>query len=258
MKLLLPKNIYSKMLASVISDHENLDIVFKESSLITNELENNHDAVGLIPSVDLINHRSFFVSSKIGISFDGALSNAYFYLSQKDERALGKILLRGDVSLNEIILTKILFSEKFSSDIEVSLDIKSDPQTDQNVLVVGDENFAKWEFENGISFADQIADIIDLPYVNFILSSYNKNMLTEVENMFANVDDKINDNLERTLTELKYGMSTKLLIKENIGAVYFEITENEIDALMELYKLIYYHGIIEDMFDLNMTDSAKV
>ncbi|NMB80907.1 MAG: hypothetical protein GYA14_03730 [Ignavibacteria bacterium] len=250
MKLFLPPNIYAGILKSFLKQYKELDIEIKESSLLSNELENDKDAVALIPSMDLINHREVFVSGKAGISFDGTLSNAYFYLTDNSQRTLGNIYIRGDVSVNEIILTKILFEERFSAEVEITLDTHKDPTNTQNTLVVGIENFTNWDYNSSISFSDQMADLLDLPYVNFIFASYNKGNLSRLESFFNGVDASVEENISELLNDLSLSEEIKNYVQSNLGSVYFEMTSNESEALNEMIKLVYYHGIIEDIFDV--------
>lgn len=253
MKIFMPSNIYADIIASVLKKHDDLEIITTGSSLISRELESDQNAVGLIPSLDLINHREFIVSSKTGISFDGALSNSFFYLTESSERTLGTVSVRGDVSLNEIILTKILFEERFSSKVEIALDTNKEPDKEENTLVVGSENFRLWDIEKGISFSDQMADVLDLPYVNFIFASMNKNSLAKIENFTKEIDEIIQDDLQNILNSLNYSDNVKNLVRDNFGTVYYQITSNESESLNEMIKLVYYHGIIDDIFEVKFS-----
>lgn len=250
MKLFMPSNIYSKILKTFLEKNDQLEIILKESSLLSKELENDREAVALIPSLDLINHRELFVSGKSGISFDGTLSNSYFYLTENEERTLGKILLRGDVSLNEIILTKILFEERFSSEVEIALDTHKEPDGSQNTLVVGNENYSLWDYNSSISFSDQMAELLDFPYVNFIFASNSRDALENLEAKLLDIDTFIEENIDVILDSIITTEELKLYVKENLGSVYFEMTSNETEALSEMIKLVYYHGILDDMFDV--------
>jgi hypothetical protein len=250
MKLFMPSNIYSKILISFLEKNNQHEIILKDSSLLSKELENDREAVALIPSLDLINHRELFVSGKSGISFDGTLSNSYFYLTENEERTLGKILLRGDVSLNEIILTKILFEERFSSEVEIVLDTHKVPDGSQNTLVVGDENFSLWDYNSSISFSDQLAELLDFPYVNFIFVSSSREALAKLETTLLDIDTFFEENIDVILDGINTTEEIKLYVKENLGSVYFEMTSNEKEALNEMVKLVYYHGILDDIFEI--------
>lgn len=250
MNLYLPKNIFSSIFESNIPENADIKIIKKESALLTKQLFNDPDAIALIPSLELLNHEDLLVSSKLSFSFDGNLSYSYMYFTE-NERMVDKIFMRADVTVNEVILTKILFSERYSIYPEITLDTSIQKQPEKDYVVSGDENFTSWNFEHGISFADEISDLIDLPYVNFIFASQNKNSLENFNNLFNEVDAKVEDNIDNILHPLSYSENVKSFIKENLGSIYFELTQNEIEALKELVKLTYYHEIIDDLFDIN-------
>lgn len=249
MKLILPKNIYTAILSAVLPNDCGIELFYVESSLASKELEHNTSAVAMIPTLDLINHKDLFVSSKHGLSFDGALSNSYFYFPE-GERNLERIFLRGDISLNEIILTKILFSERFSSQVELVLDTGKEKTSDKNYIVVGDENFNSWNFNKGISLADEIADMIEFPHVNYLFASHDKDAIENFNKLIENVDEKIDEQIENILSPLAYTPETKEFITNNLNSVYFDLTSNEITAVSELIKLLFYHGIVDDVLDV--------
>ncbi len=248
MKLIAPKNFFTSVFAAALNKNE-FELFFVEASLIGKELEYNTSAIGLIPSLDLINHRNLFVSSKYAVSFDGMLSNSFFYFHE-NERRFEKITLCGDVSLNDIILTKILFSERFSSQAEITLDTGNAPTKGKDYLVVGDENYSMWDFKNGISFSDQVAEMLDFPYVNYVFASPDKEALSNFNNLIGNVDQTIEEKIDDIIKHISLNEEAKLFFKENIDSVYYEMTSNETEGLNELIKLLFYHGIIEDMFDI--------
>lgn len=247
MKLFLPNNIFTSILINHLP--KEIDIEFKSSPLLAKELEYNTQAISLIPSIDLINHRSFFVSSKIAISFDGLLSTSYFYFYE-NQKSFDKIFLKGDVSINEFILSKIIFNEKYSSNIELILDTKNEKLRNQNYIICGDENFTNSYFEKGISFADDISEFLNLPYVNYLFVSQDKEELISFQNKFTDLDFKIENYLKSNLDLINLDGNAKNFIINNFGSVYYEMTENEQDAINELIKLVYYHGIVDDMFDI--------
>lgn len=153
--------------------------------MICNELQNDASAIGLIPSLDIFKHRELYISSKLGLSFDGVLSNTYIYF-QPDQLGFTNLFLRGDVSTNEIILSKILFSERYSQDVNIVLDTAEFDLDNNNYIVVGNENLDYNPIDKGISFADQVASLIDYPYVNFIWASKSEETCWSFSNHFRN------------------------------------------------------------------------
>jgi len=249
MKLFLPNNIYSSLFESVIPKDLGIEIIKTESALLAKHLESNTSALALVPSLELINHRAFFVSSKAALTFDGILSNSYFYF-MKGEREIRNIFMRGDLSINEVILSKILFNERYSSNVEFNIDIKKEINKEKDYLIVGNENLSLMNFKEGISFSDQVAETINLPYVNYIIASKDKEQLEKLNKSLDDIDFVIEDNITNLISKLELSEEIEQLVIENINSVYFELTPNEIDAVNELIKLLYYHGIVDDMFDV--------
>ena len=85
-------------------------ISYHPSSMLSKELEKNTDAIALVPVMDLINHKDFFISSKLGISFENLLCNSYLYYNS-DEKIFKDLFLFGDISSQEVILSRIIFKE---------------------------------------------------------------------------------------------------------------------------------------------------
>ncbi len=249
MKLILPKNVFSAILKEQLPQGYLTEISYQESSLICKSLEYNTSAVALIPSLELVNHRNLFVSKKVALSFDGVLSNSYFYFIE-GEKKFQKIYLRGDISLNEILLSKILFAEKFSSQIEITLDTNKTAEKGRDYIIVGDENFHSWNYQSAISLADEVSEMIDFPYVNFVFASQDKEALEKFNEQINPVDERIENDILNIVNRETVPEQAKKFIVENIGSIYFDMTDNEENAVNELIKLIFYHGIIDDMFDV--------
>jgi len=249
MKIILPKNIFSSILVSELQKNEGFEISYKESSLISKDLEFNTSAIALIPTIDLINHRNLFVSNKLALAFDGALSNSYFHFVE-GEKKIEKIYLRGDVSLNEILLTKILFSERYSANLEIALDPSKIAEKGKDFLVVGDENFTSWDFQNALSLADEASELMEFPYVNYVFASPDREALQKFNESVYAVDPIIEDRIEKIIDSSILGTEAKSFITQNIGSLYFDMTDNEVNAVNELIRLVFFHGIIDDMFDV--------
>jgi len=249
MKLIIPNNFFSTLFVLSLDKGFRPDIEVKESSLISNELNTYPNSIGIIPSLDLIKNSELFISSKLGISFDGSLGNSYLYFQGADE--INEIHLRGDISSNEVILSKIAFLERYNIEPAISLESADlDRNNLFNYHIVGSENWTTHLFDKGTSFNDQVIEIIDSPYVNFLFASKNEKILKEFENRTSSISSVIIDKLEENLNQINLGDSVSKLIKEEISSVYFNITQIEKDGLQQLLELVYYHKIINDLFDV--------
>lgn len=122
MKLHIPNNIFATLFVLSIKEKNRPEIRVNPSSLIVSELLSNETAVGLIPSLDIIDNRELIISAKFGLAFEGLLSNSYLYYFNKNTE-VKKILLRGDISKNEVILSKIFFKERYDLQPEILLDV---------------------------------------------------------------------------------------------------------------------------------------
>ena len=249
MKIIIPSNIYSAIFALTLNDEQKSTVISKPSSLISKELETGHADIALIPSLDLINNREFFISRKFGISFDGYLSNSYLYFkpSQNDFKDL---LVQGDVSANEIILSKIIFSEMYDSQVDIKLDTADVNMDASNYLICGDDNFKNIFFNKGLSFSDEVAELLDFPYTHYLLASKDKSLLEEFTETLENLDKRIEDNIGKYLQTLNHKSEVQDIIKENMNTVYYELTDNETEGLNELLRLPYFHGIMEEVVEI--------
>jgi hypothetical protein len=63
MNIILPDNIFARIISSCIPDRTAKQISFIPSSQITQKIINEDSAIGLIPVMDLLNHKDLFVSS---------------------------------------------------------------------------------------------------------------------------------------------------------------------------------------------------
>ena len=253
MNIVIPQNIFSAIFALSLPDKLKDKILIKESSLIAKHLEENKNDIALLPSFDLLKHPELFISKKVAISFDGMLSNAYLYFVP-EQTTFNKILLRGDLSSNDLILSKLLFPEQFGVEPEFAIDVNPIDFQSSNYLVVGMENESFPLTQNGMSFSDQVAEMIDFPYVNFVLASHDKDLVIEIENELENLDELISNKLTEIVAKLKLDGKLESFISENFHSIRYQLSENEIEGLKELLKLPYYHGMVEDLVDIKFAN----
>ena len=251
MKLLIPQSIYSAIFAMTLNDEMQSSTIVKPASMIAQELENSTDAIGLMPSCDLYKHKNLFVSRRGAVSFDGVLSNSYIYFSPEQEK-FDDIYLRGDISTNEIILSKILFAERYETDVNVNLDTSTGKPdfSERNYIIAGNENLDYEPFEAAMSYSDQISALLDAPYVNFVFASNNESLLADFNANFENIDQTVEDNIVQFLEKVDLVESLRQKIISGLNSVYYEMTEVEAESLNDLLRLPFYKGIFKDIIDV--------
>ena len=255
MNIILPKSIYTAIFAMALPIELKKKVIIKESSLIASWLAENKSDIGFLPSLDLLKHNELFVSKKFGISFEGTLSNAYFYFVP-EQKTFNKILVRGDLSSNDLILSKILFPELFGIEPEFTIDSGEIDFSTNNYLISGIENEVFPIIQNGISAAEQIIDLIDFPYVNFVVASQNEESIKSFEKEIENIDDEIEKNIKDIIPKLKLDVTLGNYINNNFHSVYYKLEENDVNGLTELIKLPYYHGIVDEIIDIKFVENS--
>lgn len=249
MEILLPDNIFARILSSVFTEKELIKLHLFPSGLLSKKIGEIKNSVGLIPTMDLLNHKDFFVSQSVGISFDESICNSYLYFNN-EEQDLKEITLAGDVSTNEAVLTKILFSENYGIDVHLSFEKPNAASLNKNRILVGDRNFSSGNFESGISFAEEIIELISAPYINFIFVSESEEALKKFHSKYQNIISSLNptevfENSNETITT-----SSKNYFIENLQHVVFSFDEQDLEGIKQLLLLPYFHGIIKDMIDV--------
>src|SRR4030065_1700286 len=247
-KFYLPRNIFSQILLSEIEDKSGVEFEFVPSSLIVKRISNEKDSVGLIPTMDLISNNDLFVSSEIGISFDALLSNAYIHFKEEQE-TIDELFLRGDVTSNEVILSKILFKEFYDVEIKATLLNREVTDFKDNILITGDENYEKEIFLNGLSFAEEIIELINAPYVNFVLAGQPEESIKEINSKYKSSFNKGHaDNFDNLFPD--FPQTSLDFLSVNIQHLVIDFDEQDREGIKQLMQMPYFHGMIKDIIDV--------
>jgi hypothetical protein len=247
-KLILPKNTFTKIFLSELNLDDSIAVEFQPAAVIAKKLMQEENSIGLIPTLDVLTNKDLFISSKMGLSFNALLSNSYIHFKEGQE-TLEQVFLKGDVTTNEIILSKILFKEFYDVDVTPILVKDENAHINDNTLIVGDENYEKELFLNGLSFAEEIIELLDAPYVNFILAGSSEKSLKEFTDKHR--DNLLNGHTEDYADLLKGITQTSLdFISINIQHIVFDLEDQDLEGIKSLLQLPYFHGIVKDMIDI--------
>ncbi len=247
-KLFLPQNFYANLFLTELNPDHDIEVIYLPAALISKKIAEDENSIGIIPTLDLLTFKDLFVSSRIGISFNALLSNSYLFFNE-DHETIDEISLVGDVTANEIILSKILFREFYDLDINPKLITDDSTLIQKSLIVVGDKNFQDEIFINGLSFSEEIIEMINAPYINFALAGSSEKLLnsfvTQHENKFV-------DGHEESLTKTETGFPelSKDFIAVNIQHVVFDFENQDLEGIKTLLQMPYYHGIVKELIDL--------
>jgi hypothetical protein len=255
MNLYFPNNIFTKVLTSCFTEDLKSKVKYLPSVQITQSILNNTYSIGLIPVMDLLRHNDLFVSSKYGISFEESLCNSYIYYNS-NEKEIKKLALAGDVSSQEVILSKILFKEMYGTDIEIEILTSLDKAEEKNVLIVGDENFKEERFKKGISFSEVFVDAFSLPLVNYIFVSFDKEALETFAKNLQGIETFIYSRFEESREVSSFGgdlsRENGIPLREEAGisSVVFKFDEQDREGIEQMLRLPYFHGIVKDIVEV--------
>lgn len=248
MKILLPKNIFTELIENAVSQKLKDKLIFKPASLITSEIQKTENSAGLIPTMDLIKNIELFISGKYGISFEGSLCNSYIYFNP-GQKKFDEINLFGDISSTEAILSKILFKELYDSDIQIQIATDENKMRDRNFIITGDVNFKNDRFFSGISFSEEIIELLSLPFVNYVFASKEKQIIEELNKTLKGLSQIIYQKVEEGEFGKNLSLKSKDYFRSNISSVVIDFVQNDIDGIAQLIRLPYFHGIINEIIE---------
>ncbi|MGD8306031.1 MAG: hypothetical protein PVF17_05205 [Ignavibacteria bacterium] len=246
MEIFFPDNIFAHSLATHLNKQKQNKITFISSALLSKKMNDTSESIALIPTMELITNQDLFVSRSIGIAFEGTMSNSYIYFNTEREQ-ISEVQLAGDVSSIDVVMCKILFSELYDTNVELKISAMNDDLEDQTHIIVGDQNFKNRKYKNGISFAEQIVDLISAPYINYILASRNEELLKNYSDDTLPIIKEFALGESEHLDELD---ESKNFIIENSQSVIYCLEEQDIIGINELIRLPFYHGILKELFEV--------
>jgi hypothetical protein len=248
MKAYFPENIFTRVLLNSLKEEERKKTSFRTSSLLSQTINLEENSVALVPTLDIITHPEFYLSVSVGISFDASLCNSFIYY-QPDSEEIEKINLAGDISSMDVILLKIFFKELYNSEPEIKLQTNLPDKTFENYFISGDENFRKGRYEKGISFSEEMIEMISAPYANFILASKDKKLIEDYSKVLLNAIELID---YRSDSKFDFNTDSQKFIKNNMISVVYNFSEQDIVGIKELVQLTYFHGYTKEIVDLKL------
>ncbi len=253
MNILLPHNIFTTLLAQALPETLHHTLAYKNASLLGKALEERKADIVLLPVTDLLQHKDFFVSSRRGISFDGPLSNAYFYFAPEQQH-IHKVVLAGDVSGTEVLCTKILLRELYNEEAEITISTTKTESSQSTLLLSGDLNLENNRFFSGMNMTEEIMDVIDLPFVHYIFAANDEEKLKEFEKLTEGIESKIYSAVEQDDWEFRLTQDARDFYRTNISHVVYELDEQDKEGIRQILRLPYFHTLVDDLVDIKFTD----
>ncbi len=247
MKIFFPNNVFSKILYNNLPEEDRKLISFKESAALSMEVRKDSSSIALMPVSDIITNKEFFISSSLGISFVESLCNSYIYYNSEEE-TINEFKLAGDISTVEAVIGFIFFKENYELDLKMNIALDDNELVSSNHILTGDKNFIDEKYEKGISFAEEIIELISAPFVNYVFASGDDKNLKKYSNRFSEAMKDLNP--QDIKIPGNFSDETKSFIKENLHTVIYNLDKQDREGIRQAVSLPYYHGIIKDMIDI--------
>lgn len=242
MKIYSPDNFFTKLIFS----GSGKELSYIPSSLITTEVLKDDSSVGLIPVTDLIKNNSLYVSKKFGLSFEGILCNSYIYFN--DPENVRDFTLAGDISSVEALLTKIIFKELYDTDVNLQL-VAGEPEGKSNLIVAGDMNFFNGIYTEGISFAEEMLEVLNFPFVHYVFASQKEENIIqfekEAEEYLSNFDSTVESKIEENIPP-----NARDYFLTNISSIIVNLDEQDLEGISQIIRLPYYYGLVKDIIEV--------
>lgn len=245
MKIISPDNLFAKLFFHNFEKGIKDNLRYISSSLIIAELIKSDNSVGLIPVTDLIPNKELYISRSFGLSFEGGISNSYIYYGSKNKNVT-ELILSGDVSSCEVILSRLLFKELYNTELNIILSTDSELETGKDYIIAGDKNFKEDQFVKGFGFAEEIVELINLPYVNYVFASKSPDLLIEFNSFAVDPVNKFLENPDDAIKEI-IPDNMQEFFTANLSTLIFKFDEQDIEGIEQLLMLPYFHGIIKDI-----------
>lgn len=250
MNIYFPNNIFTRLITASLPGRLAEGVKYLPGAMVTGEILKDESSVGLIPTFDLIKHKELFVSRTFGISFESHLCNSYLYFPSRGKN-IENIYLAGDVTSNEAVGAKLILKELYSSEVELNLLNDINESEGKNVLLVGDDNFSGGKFAAGLSFAEEITEVLSLPYVNYLLVSADRSLLEKLHPSVDDVQARIYDIAEEDHFEVRFPETVREKIRGGLSSFICKLDDQDLEGIEQLLRLPFFHEIIQDIIEVN-------
>ncbi|MGD1006499.1 MAG: hypothetical protein ABR980_04615, partial [Ignavibacteriaceae bacterium] len=137
------------------------------------------------------------------------------------------------------------------TEIEVKILTDESKIRNQNLLLVGDNNFLLRRFEQGISFAEEIIETLSLPFVNYVFASTDKSSVEFINEQLKGKSTIIYYNVENEKFGENLTGELKTYIKDNISSFVIDFDNHDIEGINQTIRLPYFYGMIKDIIEVN-------
>lgn len=239
--------------------NDRLNLVFESSFQIAKMLrEEKLDAAFLSPIAYAMDHSLYSIIPEVAASSEGVSNVVCLYFNENLKEI--KTIATDLINASEMVLTKLILLEKYSSNITFiasELNLDKMLQKADAALIVGDYNRKFLSQKNKLDLVDEWSDMMELPYVHGIWTT-RKDKLSK-DDMKLLIDSAQYGSNHLTEVASNYNPDDTESIVDFLTLFSYKMDEKVKTGLIEFIRMAYYYDIIKDLpdFEFETTDTQN-
>ena len=228
---------------------------FESSGVNSERILNGECDAALIGPVEYARNSSdFSLYPSVGVSSRGESRMSVLCLN-RNSRTIGSMAV-GAVSSSEIILAKIILSEKFEQEVVVVPVLGSVPEMLSKAdaaLVTGNALLTSTWAGPTLDLVDEWSDMTDLPFVHLLCAARKENYTKEIADMLVASQEKGAASLSVIAAREARGVSLSAEdLEERLGHFTYGFDDEERESLGEFFRYAFYLGIFPDVPEIEV------
>lgn len=251
----IPDNILANLFIAAFPENTFKDVKrIKSPELLTSLITGKCD-FALIPTMELIKKPELVVSGNFGISLDGEISNSFYYF-KSGQKSVNEIYLEGDISYQDVMLTKLIFKEIYGISPELKINTTG-ALPGENRVISGDENYRDDLLFDGLNMTGEVIEFLGYPFVNYVLTAKTEEKMSELEMSVSGKIREIYDILEDFQFPAIFSEQVIEYFDDMKNHIAFSFYEHHQEAIDNLIGFPFLLGMTEDVPDYKMTKLIK-
>ena len=233
-------------------------LLFENAGVNTERILNGECDAALIGPIEYARNSSdFSLYPSIGVSSRGE-SRSIVLCINRNIRKISSIAI-GVVSSSDIVLAKIVLSEKFEQEISFAPVIAPVEQmlakADAALLSGNAALNQSWDGPR-LDLVDEWSDMTDLPFVHNLCAARTEKNLSVLSSLLISSQEHGTHSFERIASDQSKALSLPPeLLEEQLERYSYGFGEDVREALGEFYRYAFYLGILPDVPEINVFSS---
>ena len=230
-------------------------LFFESSGVNTERILNGECDAALIGPIEYARNSSdFILSPSVGVSSRG--ENRTILLSiNKDIRKIASVAV-GVVSSSDIVLAKIILSEKFEQEIAIVPVIGSIDQmlskADAAVVAGNAALVSEWSGPK-LDLVDEWTDMTDLPFVHLLCAARKEKLSDEIAALLQSSQALGVESIPIIALQQSMQLSVPAIqAEQQLERYSYGFDGESREALGEFFRYAFYHGILPDVPEIDV------